>query len=208
VNKKQIIKVICDYCGKEYEVTEQVYYAKMRQGFRYFFCSEQCLARARAEYLWNRKAPVNIPDELKEEPEVEVSLIPEDMQGFCYYCHRRIPKSAIFCEEHATKEHLAIFEATQELPVHPRGWWSYEIIKDWLSGYKKILLKAPSGTGKSVLEDIMAYLNLTLFDNSFTLIGSISMPIAVQHIDRIRGWVAMSPFRNFIVYDSKEQIKL
>ncbi|WAE39585.1 MAG: hypothetical protein FHOMOCKG_00057 [Methanophagales virus GBV302] len=208
MNKKQVIKVICDYCGKEYEVTEQVYYAKMRQGFRYFFCSEQCLARARAEYLWNRKAPVNIPDELKEEPEVEVSLIPEDMQGFCYYCHRRIPKSAIFCEEHATKEHLAIFEATQELPVHPRGWWSYEIIKDWLSGYKKILLKAPSGTGKSVLEDIMAYLNLTLFDNSFTLIGSISMPIAVQHIDRIRGWVAMSPFRNFIVYDSKEQIKL
>jgi len=208
VNKKQIIKVICDYCGKEYEVTEQVYYAKMRQGFRYFFCSEQCLARARAEYLWNRKAPVNIPDELKEEPEVEVSLIPGDMQGFCYYCHRRIPKSAIFCEEHATKEHLAIFEATQELPVHPRGWWSYEIIKDWLSGYKKILLKAPSGTGKSVLEDIMAYLNLTLFDNSFTLIGSISMPIAVQHIDRIRSWVAMSPFRNLIVYDSKEQIKL
>ena len=208
VNKKKTIKVICDYCGKEYEVTEQVYYAKMRQGFRYFFCSEQCLARARAEYLWNRKAPVNVPDELKEEPEIEVSLIPEDMQSHCHYCYKKIPKSAIFCEEHATEENLAIFEATQELPVHPRGWWSYEIIKDWLSGEKKILLRGPAGMGKSILEDIIAYMNLTLFDNSFTLIGSISMPIAVQHIDRIRQWVNDSPFRSLIVYDSKEQIKL
>ena len=202
------IEVICDYCGNKFEIPEKNYFEKLRKGYKYFFCCSKCLSRARAENLFSKKPPENIPDELKKPKEIEVSLLPEDMQGHCYYCWRKIPKSKIFCEKHATEEHLAIFEATQELPVHPRGWWSYEIIKDWLSGEKKILLRGPAGMGKSILEDIIAYMNLTLFDNSFTLIGSISMPIAVQHIDRIRQWVNNSPFRSLIVYDSKEQIKL
>ena len=204
-NKK--VKVVCDMCDGNYEVTESRYYEKMRKGWRYFYCSPKCAARARAEHLWERQSPKNIPDDLKREYK-DIPLLPEDMQGKCFYCHNRIKKGEIFCRKHNTEENLAIFEATQELPFHPRGWWSYEIIKDWLRGEKKILLKAPAGTGKSLLEDMIAYMNLTLIDNSFALIGSISMPIAVQHIDRIREWVGRSPFRSKIVYDSKEQIKL
>lgn len=204
-NKK--VKVVCDMCDGSYEVTESRYYEKMRKGWRYFYCSPKCAARARAEHLWERQSPKNIPDDLKREYK-DIPLLPEEMQGKCFYCHNRIKKGEIFCRKHNTEENLTIFEATQELPFHPRGWWSYEIIKDWLRGEKKILLKAPAGTGKSLLEDMIAYMNLTLIDNSFALIGSISMPIAVQHIDRIREWVGRSPFRSKIVYDSKEQIKL
>ena len=206
-DKNKKVSVICDMCDGTYEVTESRYYEKMRKGWRYFYCSPKCAARARAEHHWEKQSPKNIPDELKRQYK-DVPLLPEDMQGKCFYCHTRIKKSEIFCRKHATEENLGIFEATQELPFHPRGWWSYEIIKDWLRGENKILLKAPAGTGKSLLEDMIAYMNLTLNDGSFTLIGSISMPIAVQHIDRIREWVGASPFRSKIVYDSKEQIKL
>ncbi|MCK4260667.1 MAG: hypothetical protein KAX49_16945 [Halanaerobiales bacterium] len=206
-SKDKTVEVICDLCEGTYDIPESRYYEKIRKGWRYFYCSPECSAQARREHIWDKKSPTNIPDEFKRVYD-DIPLLPKESVGFCPYCHTKVNKSEIFCRKHTTEENLGIFEATQELPFHPRGWWSYEIIKDWLRGEKQILLKMSGGGGKSLLEDIIAYINLTLNDKSFTLIGSISMPIAVQHIERIREWISSSPFRNKIVYDSREQIKL
>jgi len=181
----------------------------MRKGWRYFLNPSHldCRKKYLGTHWWKTHEPVNIPDDLKKQFD-EVPVLQENMRSKCQYCGVAIKKTELFCKEHATEDNLTIFEATQELPVHPRGWWSYEIIKDWLCGEKKILLKSPGGSGKSNLEDLIAYMNFTLFEGSFTLIGSISMKIASEHIARIRDWINISPFRSEKGdYESKEEIK-
>ncbi|MCK5346116.1 MAG: hypothetical protein KAR20_22050, partial [Candidatus Heimdallarchaeota archaeon] len=136
----------------------------------------------------------------------------------CQYCGKEVDRRRIFCDEHNTDLNKQIYEFFVDIPLRPRGKYSYELIaaylqsKIGLSKQKRFIVKAPSGSGKSITLDMIGYLELTHFPESFTIIGSVSYPVATEHIRRIRHWVRDSIFGKYIhgmeATASKEEITL
>ncbi len=153
-------------------------------------------------------------------------MVSERYLSYCYHCGKEIRYGRIFCDECNTPINRQIFEFFIELPknkdgvyIRPRGKKFYDVIKLYLaarlglSDKKRIILKSATGAGKSVLLDMLAFIEVTHFPNSLTVIGSISEPVAKKHIEEIRRWISNSVFRRYIEskYEataSKTEIKL
>jgi len=144
----------------------------------------------------------------------------------CYCCGKEIKFGRIFCDACSTPLNKQIYEFFSEFPknrkgelIRPRGEKLYQLIKYYLaakleiSNNKKIVLKSISGAGKSLLIDMIAYIELTHFPDSLTIIGSVMEKISQEHIMRIRDWVGNSIFRRYMegtheATASKTEIKL
>ena len=142
-------------------------------------------------------------------------MVSEKYLSYCYHCGKEIRYGRIFCDECNTPINRQIFEFFIELPknkdgvyIRPRGKKFYDVIKLYLaarlglSDKKRIILKSATGAGKSVLLDMLAFIEVTHFPNSLTVIGSISEPVAKKHIEEIRRWISNSVFRRCLLYTS------
>ena len=156
--------------------------------------------------------------EIKSESESRISR--------CYCCGKEITFGRIFCKICDTPLNKQIFEFFSEFPknragdlIRPRGEKLYQVIKYYLaarmgiSNDKKIVLKSISGAGKSLLIDMIAFIEITHFPNSLTIIGSVAEKVSQEHIIRLREWISNSIFRRYMegtheATASKTEIKL
>ena len=156
----------------------------------------------------------------------DVKTESESRLSKCFYCGKEIKFGHIFCEEHSTSLNKQIYEFFSQFPknkdgvwIRPRGEKLYQVIKCYLavrsglSENKRIIMKSCTGAGKSVMLDMMAFIEMTHFPNSLTIIGSISEAVSKMHIERLREWIGDSVFNRYMVGTqeataSKTEIKL
>ena len=156
----------------------------------------------------------------------EVKTENESRVSKCYCCGKEIKFGHIFCDVCNTTLNRQIFEFFSEFPrnkdgilIRPRGEKLYQIIKYYLaaklgqSDNKRIILKSATGAGKSVILDMIAFIELTHFSNSLIVIGSISESVSKMHIERLREWISSSIFKRYMEGThestaSKTEIKL
>jgi hypothetical protein len=138
-------------------------------------------------------------------PKLELSkTVKESKINQCQYCGSEIDKGKIFCDLHNTVLNKQIYEFFVDAPFRPRGGKFYEVIKYYLSckfeleNDRRIIVKSISGVGKSLNLDMLAYLELTHFPNSLTVIGSVSDSVSKEHIMRLRNWISNSIFNRYI----------
>ena len=122
----------------------------------------------------------------------------------CQYCGKEVSGRRLFCDEHATDLNKQIYEFFVDLPVRPRGGKMYDIITSYLGTRlgilkdRRIILKSVTSAGKSYMMDMIAYIELTHFPNSETVIGSVSDSVSKEHIMRLRTWISNSLFSKYI----------
>ena len=156
--------------------------------------------------------------EIKTESESRIST--------CQICGKEITFGRIFCEEHDIPINKQIYEFFSEFPknkdgllIRPRGEKLYQVIKYYLAARlelskdKRVIMKSCTGAGKSVMLDMLAFIEMTHFPNSLTIIGSISEAVSKMHIERLREWIGGSVFNRYMVGTqeataSKTEIKL
>ena len=156
--------------------------------------------------------------EIKTESESRIST--------CQICGKEITFGRIFCEEHDIPINKQIYEFFSEFPknkdgllIRPRGEKLYQVIKYYLAARlgltkeKRIIMKSCTGAGKSVMLDMLAFIEMTHFPSSLTIIGSISEAVSKMHIERLREWIGGSVFNRYMVGTqeataSKTEIKL
>ena len=156
--------------------------------------------------------------EIKTESESRIST--------CQICGKEITFGRIFCEEHNIPINKQIYEFFSEFPknkdgllIRPRGKKLYQVIKYYLAARlglskdKRVIMKSCTGAGKSVMLDMLAFIEMTHFPNSLTIIGSISEAVSKMHIERLREWIGGSVFNRYMVGTqeataSKTEIKL
>ena len=144
----------------------------------------------------------------------------------CCCCGKEIKFGRIFCDACDIPINKQIYEIYSQFPknkdgkwIRPRGEKLYQIIKYYLatrlglSNQKRIIMKSCTGAGKSVMLDMLAFIEMTHFPNSLTVIGSISEAVSKMHIERLREWIGESVFNRYMVGTqeataSKTEIKL
>lgn len=148
-----------------------------------------------------------------------IKLVKEEDICLCQVCGYEIEKGRIFCQEHNTTLNRQIYEIFSEFPFAPRGEKLYYLISLYLAARfnlineRRFILKSSSGVGKSFLMDMIAFIELTHFHNSMTIIGSVGDEASKEHIQRLRQWIGHSVFGRYITGSrdataSKTEIKL
>ena len=156
----------------------------------------------------------------------EIKTESESRISNCYCCGKEIGFGRIFCDVCNTSLNKQIYEFFSEFPknkdgvlIRPRGEKLYQVIKYYLAARlglskdKRIVMKSCTGAGKSVMLDMLAFIEMTHFPNSLTIIGSISEAVSKMHIERLREWIGGSVFNRYMVGTqeataSKTEIKL